>query len=73
MSKNLSLAIFAITALFTPLHVSLVRAEENQLSKRLSLEILNTCKLSTVQCKKEVLLPEHLDELGEAELEKPKD
>ena len=61
MSKNLSVAIFAITTFLTPLHVSYAHAEESSLSKRLSLEILNTCKLSTVQCKKEDLLPEHLD------------
>ena len=49
MSKNLSVAIFAIATFLTSLHVSLARGEENQLSKRLSLEILNTYKLSTVQ------------------------
>ena len=68
MPKNLSVAIFAITTFMTPLHVSYAQAEESPLSKRLSLDTLNTCKFSTVLCKKEDLLPEHLDELGEAEL-----
>ena len=73
MSKNLSVAIFAITTFLTPLHVSYAQAEESPISKRLSLDTLNTCKFSMVLCKKEGLLPEHLDELGEAELAKPKD
>ena len=64
MSKNLSVAIFAITTFLTPLHARLARAEENQLSKKLSLDMLNQCKLSTVLCKKEDLLPEHLDILN---------
>ena len=64
MSKNLSVAIFVITTFLTPLHVSYAQAEESPLSKRLSLDMLNTCKLSIVLCKKEDLLPEHLDELG---------
>ena len=57
MSKNLSVAIFAITTFLTPLHVSYAHAEESSLSKRLSLDMLNTCKLSTVLCKKGDLLP----------------
>ena len=64
MSKNLSLAIFAITTLLTPLHFSYARAEESPLSKGLSLDMLNKCKLSIVLCKKEELLPEHLDILN---------
>ena len=73
MSKSLSVAIFAITTFLKPLHVSYAQAEESPLSKRLSLDTPNTCKFSTVACKKEDLLPEHLDELGEAELAQPKD
>ena len=64
MSKNLSVAIFVITTFLTPLHVSYAQAEESPLSKRLSLDMLNTCKLSTVLCKQEDLIPEHLEELG---------
>ena len=64
MSKNLSVAIFAITTLLTPLHVSYAQAEESPFSKGLSLDMLNTCKLSIELYKKEELLPEHLDELG---------
>ena len=64
MSKNLFLAIFAIITFLTPLHVSHARAEESSRYKRLSLDMLNTCKLSTVLCKKEDLIPEHLEELG---------
>ena len=66
MSKNLYVAIFAITTFLTPLHFSYAQAEESPRSKRLSLDTLNTCKFSTVPCKKEDLLTEHLDELGEA-------
>ena len=61
MSKNLPLAIFAITTFLTLSHVSYAQAEEIPLSKRLSLDLLNTCKISMVLCKKEDLLPEHLD------------
>jgi len=73
MSKNLSVGIFAIRTFLTPFHVSYAQAEESPLSARLSLEILKTCKWSRALCKKEDLLPEHLDELGEAELAQPKD
>ena len=64
MSKNLSVAIFAITTFMPPLHVIYAQAEESPLYKRLSLDMLNTCKLSTVLCKKEDLIPERLEELG---------
>ena len=64
MSKNLSVAIFAITTFMTPLHVIYAQAEESPLNKRLSLDMLKTCKLSTALCKIEDLLPEHLDILN---------
>ena len=64
MSKNLYVAIFAITTFMTPLHVIYAQAEESPLYKRLSLDMLNTCTLSTVICKKGDLLPEHLDILN---------
>jgi hypothetical protein len=63
MPKNLSVAIFAITTFMTPLHVSYAQAEESPLNKRLSLDMLKTCKLSTALCEKGDLLPEHLEEL----------
>ena len=64
MPKNLSVAIFAITTFMTPLHVSYAQAEESPLNKRLSLDMIKTCKLSTALCKIEDLLPEHLDILN---------
>lgn len=42
MSKNLSVAIFVITTFLTPLNVSYAQGEESPLSKRLSLDMLNT-------------------------------
>jgi hypothetical protein len=64
MPKNLSVAIFAITTFMKLLHVSYAQAEESPLNKRLSLDMLKTCKLSTALCKIEDLLPEHLDILN---------